>query len=93
MLNQNLGIFERITSPTPPLFRTIRNIALVLTVLGGVIAQLQGQLALPDWILLLGEKAVWVSGLVTAVVSQLTVDYVAKAVEDARDEKTMKGYR
>lgn len=92
MLNQNLGVIERLTSPTPSIFRTIRNISLVLAAIGASIAQLQAQMELPDWLLFAGDKSVWISGLLTALVSQLTVDYTTKAIVDATSEKAEKGY-
>jgi len=80
MLNQNLGVIERLTSPTPSIF------------IGASIAQLQAQMELPDWSLFAGDKSVWISGLLTALVSQLTVDYTTKAIVDATSEKAEKGY-
>lgn len=77
MLDQNrISIPERITAPTPKIFAIIRNIGIVLATLSGVVAALQSQgIQLPEIVTILSEKALWISGLIAAAVSQLTVDY------------------
>lgn len=92
MLNQKLGFIERLTSPTPSFFAKIRNFALLLAVMGGAIANIDSFINLPIWVVFLGERVVWVSGLVMALVAQLTVDYNAKAFKDAFSDKSAKGY-
>lgn len=77
MINQDkISIPERITAPTPKIFAIIRNIGIVLATLSGVVAALQSQgIQLPEIVTVLSEKALWISGLIAAAVSQLTVDY------------------
>ena len=79
MLDQNkLSISERITAPTPKLFAIIRNIGIVLATVSGAVVALQSQgIQLPEIVTMLSEKALWISGLIAALVSQLTVDFKA----------------
>ena len=77
MLDQNkLTITERITAPTPKLFAIIRNIGIILATISGAVVALQSQgIQLPEIVTMLSEKALWISGLIAALVSQLTVDF------------------
>jgi hypothetical protein len=73
-----LSIVERIVAPTPKLFAIIRNIGIVLATLSGAVVALQSQgIQLPEIVTVLSEKALWISGLIAAAVSQLTVDFKA----------------
>lgn len=93
MLNQNLSLLERLLAPTPQLFTIIRNIAIAISVLVGLITSLESYgINVPDWLIFFKDKAIWTGGLIAAVIAQLTVDYQAKAKAEAIDEKTMKGY-
>lgn len=77
MLDQNkLGIVERLKAPTPKIFGIIRNVGIVLATLSAAVVSLQSQdVQLPEIVTMLSEKALWISGLIAALVSQLTVDY------------------
>lgn len=79
MLDQNkLTIVERIAAPTPKLFAIIRNIGIALATVSGAVVALQSQgIQLPEVVTMLSEKALWISGLIAALVSQLTVDFKA----------------
>lgn len=93
MLNQNLSLLERLLAPTPRLFTIIRNIAIIVSVLVGLIITLQSHgINLPDWLIFFKDKAVWMGGIIAAIIAQLTVDYQAKAKAEAIDDKTLKGY-
>jgi hypothetical protein len=84
MLDQNkLSITERITAPTPKLFAIIRNIGIVLATVSGAVVAMQSQgIQLPEVVTLLSEKALWISGLIAALVSQLTVDFKALNIKN-----------
>lgn len=77
MIDQNkLSVTERITAPTPKLFTIIRNIGIVLAALSAAVIAIQEQgVQLPEIVTLLTEKAAWISGLIAALISQLTVDF------------------
>lgn len=83
MLDQNkISIPERITAPTPKLFAIIRNLGIILAAISGAIVTLQSQgVQLPEIVTVLSEKALWISGLIAAAVSQLTVDYKKLSAE------------
>ena len=83
MLNQNLGIIERLFSPSPKFFKIIGNFLAILALISFVIAQVHTQFPLPEWIVLIGDKSVWAAGLIGKIVTMLTVDYNAKMIKDA----------
>lgn len=85
MLDQSkLTIAERITAPTPKLFAVIRNIGIILATLSGTVVALQSQgIPLPEIVTLFSEKALWISGLIAALVSQLTVDFKVLSAKNA----------
>ena len=84
MKDQNeLSVADRLTAPTPSIFAIIRNIGIVLATLSGAVVALQSQgIELPEYVTLLTDKAAWISGLIAALVSQLTVDFKALKVKD-----------
>lgn len=72
----NLSVVERIAAPTPPLFAIIRNIGIVLAALAGAVMAVQQQgVQLPEIVTTIADKVVLVSGVIPALVSQLTVDF------------------
>lgn len=77
MTNQNsLGVLERLSAPTPKLFTIIRNLGLLLAAIAGGIAYLTSNgMVLPEWAVVVGEKAYVLAGAVAALVAQLTVDF------------------
>lgn len=76
MNQEKISITERLTAPTPTLFAIIRNVGIALATLSGAVVALQNQgIQLPEIVTVLSEKALWISGLIAAAVSQLTVDY------------------
>lgn len=79
MLDQNkLGLVERLAAPTPKIFAIIRNVGVVLAAVSGAIVAIQSQgIQLPEVVTMLSEKALWISGLIAAIVAQLTVDFKA----------------
>jgi hypothetical protein len=85
MLDQNkLTIPERIAAPTPKLFAIIRNVGIVLATVSGAVVALQSQgIQLPEIVTMLSEKALWISGLIAALVSQLTVDFKALNIKSS----------
>ena len=71
-----LSVVERIAAPTPPLFAWIRNIGAVLAAVAGAVLALQEQgVQLPEIVTIIADKALLVSGVIAALVSQLTVDF------------------
>jgi hypothetical protein len=83
MLNQNLGMLERLMAPSPKFFKIVGTILTVLSIISFVISQLSTQFDLPTWLLLIGDKSVWISGLVGKVVAMFTVDFTAKMKAEA----------
>ncbi|MCU0336348.1 MAG: hypothetical protein MUF12_00665 [Sediminibacterium sp.] len=83
MLNQNLGIIERLLSPSPKFFKIIGNILAILALISFVIAQVNAEFPLPEWIVIVGDKSVWASGLLGKIITMLTVDYTAKMKKEA----------
>ncbi|MBB3842194.1 hypothetical protein FHS57_006225 [Runella defluvii] len=79
MLDQNkIGLVERITAPTPKIFTIIRNIGVILAAVSAAVLAVEQQgIQLPEIVSLLSEKAAWISGLIAAIVAQLTVDFKA----------------
>lgn len=77
MLDQNqLGLVERLAAPTPKIFAIIRNIGVILAAVSAAILAIQEQgIQLPEIVSILTEKAAWISGLIAALISQLTVDF------------------
>lgn len=78
MLDQNkLGLVERLAAPTPKIFTIIRNVGVVLAAASAAVlaVEQQGGIQLPEIVSLLSEKAAWISGLIAAIVAQLTVDF------------------
>jgi len=76
-INQNsLTLLERIQAPTPKLFGIIRNAGIVLATLAGVLMRLQEDgIDLPAFVAVLAHHATWISGIIAAIVAQLTVDF------------------
>ena len=81
--NQNkLSLVERATAPTPPLFAWIRNIGVILAALAGAVITMQEQgVQLPEIVTVVADRVVVVSGIIAAIVSQLTVDFSKLAQE------------
>lgn len=75
-MNKNLTIVERFQAPVPALFAKIRNIGLVIVAIAAGVLAIQTQgVVLPDFIVWIANKATVVAGIVSAVISQLTVDW------------------
>jgi hypothetical protein len=83
MLNQNLGMLERLMSPSPKFFKIVGLICMVLSAVSGIISFLSTEFDLPSWLLLIGDKSVWISGLVGKFVAAFTVDFTAKMKAEA----------
>ena len=75
MLNQDLSIVERLLAPSPKFFVIIRNALGILALVSLVITKLDAVYPLPDYIKMIGDKAVWIAGLIGTFVSLLTVDF------------------
>ncbi len=67
MSNDNLSsIGNRMTGNTPPFWKKIRNIALVVTaVAGAVLAGAETGVELPDLVIQIAKYAIWATGLLT----------------------------
>ena len=83
-LQDELTIPERLSAPTPKLFRVLRNIGVVLAAVSGALisAKTQG-VTLPEAIDVFANYATTVAGIVTSLVSQLTVDVEAFKKQNA----------
>ena len=77
-----MNIIDRAKAPTPKFFKSLRNIGLVLGVLGSAI--LTAPISLPAVVSTLGGYLVVFSGALTGV-SQITVD-----TENIREEGALK---
>lgn len=66
-----MNLYTRIQSPTPKLFKNLRNIGLTMATIGGII--LSAPISLPAIIVTIGGYITVVGGVVSAI-SQLTVD-------------------
>ena len=67
--NKNLSVAARVTTPTPPFFKKLRNIALVVAVAAGSI--LAAPVALPSIVITIAEYAIVACTAISAV-SQVT---------------------
>ena len=67
----NMSVVQRVKAPTPPFFRTLRNIGLALAAIGGAI--LASPIALPAGLVAAAGYIALAGGVVTAV-SQTAVD-------------------
>ena len=67
----NMSIVQRVKAPTPPFFRTLRNIGLALAAIGGAI--LASPIALPAGLVAAAGYIALAGGVVSAV-SQTAVD-------------------
>lgn len=74
MQNTDLNVLERVKAPTPKFFRVIRNVGLVLGMVGTTI--FTAGAALPVVVTTIAGYMV-TAGAVAAVVSQTTVDWKA----------------
>lgn len=77
-----MNIIERAKAPTPSLFKTIRNIGLVLLGVSGAV--LTAPVALPAMVLSVAGYAA-VAGGILSTVSQITVDESAMAKKDVAE--------
>lgn len=66
-----MNLYDRIKSPTPKLFKNLRNIGLTMASIGGVI--LTAPVSLPTLIVTIGGYITVVGGVISTI-SQLTVD-------------------
>ncbi|WP_266364186.1 hypothetical protein [Tellurirhabdus rosea] len=77
-LQNELTLLERLSAPTPKLFRTIRNLGLIVAAISSTLIGLAQQgINLPP---LLDSLASWlgvVAGIIATAVSSLTVDLEA----------------
>ena len=69
--NKNLSLAQRVSTPMPPFFKKLRNIALVVAALAGSI--LAAPMALPAIVLTIAEYALVASTAISAV-SQVTTE-------------------
>ena len=67
----NMNVVQRVKSPTPPFFKTLRTIGLALAAIGGAI--LASPIALPAGLIAAAGYVALAGGVVTAV-SQTAVD-------------------
>lgn len=75
-MNKNLTIFQRFQAPVPPLFAKIRNIGLAVVGVSMAVLAVQTQgIVLPTVLVWIASKTAAVAGVVSAVISQLTVDW------------------
>ncbi|WP_026995833.1 hypothetical protein [Flectobacillus major] len=71
-----LGLLDRIQAPTPKLFKSIRNVAIVASAIALALVQSKQQgVELPSIVDFLASKIVVVSGAIAGLIAQLTVDY------------------
>ena len=77
-VQDELTIQERLSAPTPKLFRAIRTICLLVAgVTGGLLATKTQGVELPATIDFLANKAYLLAGAVGTLIAQLTVDVPA----------------
>lgn len=77
-IQDELTIPERLSAPTPKLFKTVRTIGIVVAALASALLGVKAQgVALPDVVDVLASKAYVLAGAVAALVSTLTVDVKA----------------
>lgn len=77
-MNQNLSILERLSSPTPKLFKRIGNVGVAIGSIGtGIIALPSMGVVLPAFVITFAGYCI-AAGVVAKGVASLTVDYSAK---------------
>ncbi|GGH57095.1 hypothetical protein HNQ91_000141 [Filimonas zeae] len=81
--NKPLSISKRVTAPTPPFFKTLRTIGLMLTASGGALLVEKG--VLPAAVVQVAGCMVAAGGVLTAV-SQTTVDDAALRMKEEQYE-------
>ncbi len=75
-VQDELSTLERLTAPTPRFFRILQVLGIVFATISGALIQLQLQgIELPDFLTVIADKASVIAGIVTALVSQFTVDF------------------
>lgn len=75
-LQDELTTVERFTAPTPRFFRLLQVLGIVFATISGALIQLQLQgIELPQVLSVIADKASVIAGIVTALVSQFTVDF------------------
>lgn len=83
-IQDELSLLERLQAPTPSLFKTIRNVALIAAALATALIQIKAQgIELPTVVDFVANKIVVVSGAVATLIAQLTVDYNAFGKKEA----------
>lgn len=81
--NKPLTIPGRVAAPTPPFFKTLRTIGLMLTASGGALLVEKG--VLPATVVQVAGFMATAGGVLTAV-SQTTVDEVALRMKEEQHE-------
>ncbi|MEZ0484311.1 hypothetical protein [Fibrella aquatica] len=77
-IQDELTIPERLTAPTPKLFKTVRAIGVVVAALAAALMGVESQgVELPAGVAFFAGKAYVLAGAIAALVSQLTVDVKA----------------
>jgi len=83
-IQDELSIIDRLTAPTPGIFKTIRIIGICLAALGGGLIGIQEQgIELPAFLTVLANLTTVVAGTIATLVSSLTVDLAKFKAQNA----------
>lgn len=75
-VQDELTALERLGAPTPKFFRILQVLGIVFATISGALIQLQLQgIDLPQVLNIIADKSAVIAGILTAVISQLTVDF------------------